>query len=289
MGEPFLPWWLVLLLGMWSTALTLWRHPSVPRELCGWSGLATLIYSGLILLALVTGVPSTDSPVPTGGAPHLSVRWGLSICCMVVLATSIWIVGRTTTDSRRLCYTVLTAANAAVCALLGSPEIAVGLIFVGICSVPKEWLRHFRQPTRGSHFRFKQVFALTGPESVSHRSEETLIAGMLSIVSACLVIGTLAYSLRVETSRVATSTRYSTLPAPLIHDRLQSAVGETDHKESSLQLASGRRGDILVLLAVLAFISLAAARSELTETWFTRNSSTGDASLASQESHSHGG
>jgi hypothetical protein len=281
MGEPFLPWWLVLLLGMWATALTLWRHPSVSRELCWWSGLATLIYSALILLALIPGIPSNVSPGSSASETHSLVRWSLMPGFAVILAASIWIAGRTTTGSRRLCYVILTITNAGICALLGSPEIAFGLAFVGLFSLRARWLRELQPSSADGRQRLKQTFELGLPETTTTRSDESWISGLLSLVGACLLIGTLACALRIETSRVTSSTRYSTLPTQLIQDRLQSTVDERDQKKSALQLSAGNRGDILVLLAVIAFISLAAARSELSETSPASDPAMNDASVNS--------
>jgi hypothetical protein len=281
MGEPFLPWWLILLLGMWATALTLWRHPSIPRELCWWSGLATLIYSALILVALIPGIPSNVSSATSAIGTNSLVRWELMLCCAVTLSTGIWIVGRTSTGSRCLCYVILTITNGGACALLGSPELAIGLVFVGLLSLRTRWLSELQLITADGRRRLKQIFELALAETTTQRSDESWISGLLSIVSACLLIGTLAYSLRIETSRVTTSTRYSALPTQLIRDRLSSPADETARQVSALQLSTGSRGDLLVLLAVITFISLAAARSELVETSTAHDSALNDASVNS--------
>ena len=69
MDEPFLPWWLVLLLGMWAVALAVWQHPSVHREVRLWAGFLILVYSGLIFLALgFVSLPFGPAP---SSAPQL--------------------------------------------------------------------------------------------------------------------------------------------------------------------------------------------------------------------------
>lgn len=262
MSEPFLPWWLVLLLGMWATALALWRHPSVPRELCWWSGLAALIYSLLILLALTPANRPDGSSAALAAIDH-SVRWGIVACAVVILSAGLWHVGRTTAAARRLAYGILTVGNAGCCALLGAPELACGLIVIAFTAFPLSWLRRLKTGLLGVRESIQQAFQLSPPPAGSDRRDETLLTAVLSHVLACLLIGTIAFSLRVEASRIATSPRYSTMPIRYVNDRVQSSVDDNRHRDSVLQVVVGSRPEILVLLAVIAFITLANTRSEL--------------------------
>ena len=116
MDEPFLPWWLMLLLAMWATAFAVWRQPAFHREVRLWAGLLTLVYVALIFLALGFGAHRPSA----GPSPLANVRLldlGLAICIVTSLAASVWIFGGIAVRGRQVCYVILTLANAAYCVL----------------------------------------------------------------------------------------------------------------------------------------------------------------------------
>ena len=52
MVESRLPWWLVLLLGVWVAGLTVWSWPRAQRQVRWGAGLLSLVYLVLLVTAL---------------------------------------------------------------------------------------------------------------------------------------------------------------------------------------------------------------------------------------------
>src|SRR5258708_1816219 len=126
MEESFLPWWLILLLVMCAVALTLWQSAFIHRELRLWSGLATLVYLGLIFLVLRSNSVASSSlsaASSPGGIAYLGSIIGMAIS----LTASLWLLGRGSLHSRHLSYLLLTIVNAVACVLWNEPEVAMTL------------------------------------------------------------------------------------------------------------------------------------------------------------------
>ncbi len=261
MDESFLPWWLVLLLGMWAAALTLWQHPSVHREVRLWAGLSTLVYLGLIFLALGLGGRVANAEGSWLAAFRLD-KVGLAGCVIVSLTSSVWMLGRLSVRSRRLCYVLLTTSNAAFCALVQGPEMALGLLVIAAISawpLIQEWRRTtLRSP------REWLVGLVRFTETPVPRDQIGLfwLIGGLNGILACALIGTLAYSLRIETSRISASPRYTALPSREQLDRMQTSFHDPAEKSGLLDLATGQRADVVVLLAAIVFLSLATSLND---------------------------
>ena len=129
MDEPFLAWWLIVLVGLWSTSLTIWQCPSFRRDTRFWAGLLATIYLGLIFFAF--------GSLP-GGAINLQ-RMNprqLEIVCSVATSSIVFVrmFGQIGVYGRRLCYVALLANNAALCLALGASEIGIGLTAVAVLS-----------------------------------------------------------------------------------------------------------------------------------------------------------
>ena len=254
MDEPFLPWWLVLLLGMWAASLAIWQQPSLHREIRMWAGLLNLVYLGLIFLALGF-VPRLVGP---GSSFLLQIRMtdvGAAICVPCSLVAGVGMLGRISLRGRCICYLVLTISNSIFCFLIQGPEIAIGLLFVAIASAKplvQEW---FRTSSRAPLEWLAELFRFTDePSEISGKF--WLIAGMNGIL-AFVLMGTLAYSLRIETTRNTSSPRYSALPA---RDQLvwvQSSPSESIREPKLLELAFGHRADVVVMMAAIVFLYLA--------------------------------
>ena len=262
MDEPFLPWWLVLLLGMWAGALAVWQHPSVHREIRLWAGLSTLVYLGLIFLAL--GVrPRVTAVASSHLVSDRIVNFGLAVCIIASLTAGVWMLGRIATRSRHLCYVVLTLSNAGFCFLVRAPELAVGLLAVaGLTSWPlirKSMRARFRSSRESLTELFRFIDEPVPRESVG---EFWLIGGLNGIL-ACALIGTIAYSLRIETSRPSASPRYTALPSRDYLDRIHSLENDSTEKTALLDLAFGQRADVVVLMAGIVFLSLATTLNDL--------------------------
>lgn len=256
MNDPLIPWWLVVLLGMWSVALILWVRSDVHREVRLWSGLATLVYLALIFLALKVN-PRQDLPATLRSTVSQLADLSFGVCLAVSLAASVYCSGRISSSCRRIGYLVHTAANACICAFFQQPEVAFGLLIV-FAVVARPLVRHLSIPTSTSIRRWLMTAVQFNDLPVaSEEHGKDWLVGMLVCVLAFTSFGTISYTLRSETSHVASSPRRTVLPT---RDQLNEVLVSRSHSDrvvSPLNLALGRRSDILVLTSVVIFLYLA--------------------------------
>ena len=256
MNDPFIPWWLAVLLGMWSVALTLWVRSNVNREVRLWSGLATLVYLALIFLALRVN-PRQDLPLTSRSTVSQLADFSFGVCLAVSLAASVYCLGRVSLQHRRAGYLVHTLANACICALLQQPEVAFGLlIVVGVLARP--FVRNLSIPASTSvrEWLMTSIRFHDKPVASGELGRYWLVGTLVGIL-AFTSFGTISFTLRSETSHVASSPRHSALPT---RDQLSEVLmnrNSPDRAVSPLNLASGRRSDILVLMTVIVFLHLA--------------------------------
>jgi hypothetical protein len=243
MDEPFLPWWLMLLLGMWAAAIVVWQHPLKNREVRLWAVALALVYLGLIFVALGC-MPAANQVIPTA-------------CAVVSLISGIWMMGQISARSGRICYVVTTVANATFCGLVQGPEIACGLLLVaGVTAKPliQEW---YQSPSRSLRRSLAELIQIrVGSDKLASAGELWLAGGLCGIL-ACLFIGTLSYALRIESTRTTSTDRFSVLPSRDLLDRINSNSREPGEESTLLDLVSGQRADVVVLLAAIVFLCLA--------------------------------
>ncbi len=261
MNDPFIPWWLAVLLGMWSVALTLWVRSKVNREVRLWSGLATLVYLALIFLALRVN-PRQNLPLAFRSTVSQLADCSFGVCLAVSLTASLYCLGRVSVQHRRAGYLIHTLANASICALLQQPEVALGLlIVVGVLARPL--IRNLSIPASTSVREWLMTAIRFHDKSVALGEQGSYwLVGMLIGILAFTSFGTISYALRSETSQVASSPRHSALPT---RDQLSEVLVSRTIPErtvSLLNLALGRRSDILVLMTVIVFLHLAMSMAE---------------------------
>ncbi len=256
MNDPFIPWWLAILLGMWSVALTLWVRPNVNREVRLWSGLATLVYLALIFLALRTN-PGQDVSSSSRSTLSQLADFGFGVCLAVSLAASIYSSGRVSLLCQRAGYVVHTLANACICALFQQREVAFGLLIVA--SVAARPL--FGNLSRPAPISVRDWLMAAVPFDdkpvASGEPGRYWLVGVLVSLLAFTSFGTISYTLRSEMSHVVSSPQQTALPT---RDRLNEVLVNRNHPDqvgSPLNLALGRRSDILVLMTVIVFVYLA--------------------------------
>jgi hypothetical protein len=254
MHDSFFPFWLAVLLGMWSVAFTLWVRSNVHWEVRLWSGLATLVYLALIFLALRVN-SGQEFPLASRSTVSQLIDFSFGVCVAVSLAASLYCSGRVTSQCRRAAYLAHTLANACICAMLERPEIALGLLIVcGLVARPlvrnlsikgsvREWL------ILATRFNDKPV--------VLGGQGDSWLVGLLISFLAFTLFGTVSYTLRSEISYAASSAQHTALPTP---DRLNELLVNRNYPDrilSPLDLAMGSRSDILVLMSVIVFLYLA--------------------------------
>ena len=251
MDDPFLPWWLVLLLGMWGVALTLWRHPAVDREFRLWAGLATLVYCGMIFLAM----GGRSQP---GGTSSLQISDLLFYVLVAIsLTASVWSISRFAFPSRQIAYVLLAVANASLCSYWNQIEVGLGLLLIaGLKCVPLG--RTFvSQKVSGFRELLGQLTRVENRMVEDENPGEFILIGGLTCVAALLLLGTVSYGERAETSRAVSSPRHSILPSPELLAQVLPSRPQSGRAATVGDLIMGVRSDIVVLLMVIVFLNLA--------------------------------
>ena len=252
MAESRLPWWLVLLLGVWVVGLSLWSWPRAQRQVRLGAGLLSLVYLVLLFMALggdSRAVP-TASAMPRGMA---AVSWSFLVSSAVTLLAGVCLLGRPSPSGQLIWFIALTLGNSASCFVCGSASIGWALLSLAAVT-GIVFVCELRQDAR---LLWNEWLPASNPIAVQSASTPIGLVGMTGFVLALLLVGTLGYVMRVETSRATASHRFSAIPAA---DRVRAAL-ETETVPSStagpFELAFGRRADVIVLLAALAFLVLA--------------------------------
>ena len=269
MVESRLPWWLVLLLGVWVAGLSVWSWPHAKKELRWGAGLLSLVYLVLLFTALGgdSRAAQLSGTVPRGGAV---ASWPFVVSSAAAGLAVVMLLGRPTGRGQSGWFLVLTVANAASCFVCGAA--GVGGTLLAVSSVIGLMLA--RELLRGARPKWDEW--LPSPQTVAISIGLVWATGF---VLALLLVGTLRYTVRVETSRDIASHRFSAIPSV---DRVRSAL-ESDatprSRSGPFELAFGRRADVIVLLAALAFLVLAMHNPNRS----------GPAALLRDESSPHGG
>ena len=256
MAESRLPWWLVLLLGVWVSGLSLWSWPRAQRQVRWGAGLLSLVY--LVLLFMALGGDSRA--VPTAGAVPRGmavVSWSFLVSSTVTLLAGVCLLGRPSPNGQLIWFIVLTLGNSANCFVCGSVSIGCALLMlVAVTGVALAY-----ESGQDARPKWSDWLPASNPVAVQSASTPIGLVGVTGFVLALLLVGTLGYVMRVETSRATASHRFSAIPSA---DRVRAAL-ETEAVPSStagpFELAFGRRADVIVLLAALTFLVLAMNQS----------------------------
>ena len=259
MAESHLPWWLVLLLGVWVAGLSVWSWPRAQRQVRWGAGLLSLVYLVLLFVAL-GGDPRVGS---TGGAVSrgwTAASWSLLASSAVALLAAVCLLGRPAPRGQLMWFVVLTLANAASCFVCGSAGVGWTLL----CLAAVTGIVLACELRQGSRLLWSEWLPAPGHFAPQSAFTPVALVGATGFVLALLLVGTLGHVMRVETSRATASHRFSAIPSA---DRVRAAL-ETDavHPATSgpFELLFGRRADVLVLLAALAFLVLAMSQSART-------------------------
>ena len=258
MKDSFLPWWCVLLLVMWSAAVTVWIHPKVHREMRIWGGLLTLVYCGLIFMAM------GGMPVAGAGKVTSSSSIGLhGVCLFILIAVSLMAgvcsIGRLSARCRTLCHVLLTISNAGICFLLQQPEVAMGLLVVaGVKGWPlvRRWMRQRPEEWPDVLAEFTQFISGT-PDNLGEFS----LIGSLTALVALVLVGTISFSTRFEHPQSAMIPSQNGFSAAEQNDRILGKPS-TPGSKNAIDEAFGRRADVVVLMTVIVFLGMAMLMTE---------------------------
>jgi len=252
MVESRLPWWLVLLLGVWVAGLAVWSWPRAQRQVRWGAGLLSLVYLVLLFTAL-SGDPrivSAIGAVPRGTA---AVSWVFVASSAVTLLAGVFLLGRPSGRGSLAWLLVLTTANAVSGFVCGAASVGAALLAVSAVI----GMILARELCQGTRPMWSELLDAPNPPATRSSSIPIGLVGETGFVLALLLVGTVRFTVRVETSRSTASHRFSAIPSA---DRIRSALetGTTPGSAASpFESAFGRRADVIVLLAALAFLILA--------------------------------
>lgn len=250
--ETFLPWWMVLLLGLWATALTVWQQSPLRRDNRLLAAAFSLLYVGLICIAL--GLPRLFHLREPSATSTLTLLMSLGFGAVSMLAATI-MLGPVSTEARQFCFAVLTASNGAFCLSIGARDSAICLFLVALISIVRLAVQIRRSTARGSSSIWTLLTCMQVPTTVEDRGRSVLV-GALNASLALLLIGTVAFSTRVETHRANTSRRTTALPSQRFRERI-AVQQKTTAGSSALNLALDHRSELFVMLGLICFLALA--------------------------------
>ena len=263
MNESRLPWWLVLLLGVWIAALSVWGSPRAAREVRWGAGLLSLVYLALIFLALggdPRALPTLSAAVPRGVMAAVS-----AICAGIALLAGVCLLGQPTWRGRLMGFLIFTVANGLNCFAIGVASVGGTLLVASLVLamvLVRELGRDDWPSVSGWLRELIPVSSRTATEATNteiHLPSTTRagLAGATGIVLALLLVGTLRYVMRLETSRAVASHRFSALPSD---ERVRATWKSEVTGQSTVgpfELLFDQRADVIVLLTVMAFLALA--------------------------------
>ncbi len=267
MNESRLPWWLVLLLGVWIVALSAWGSSRAAREVRWGAGLLSLVYLALIFFALggdPRALPTLSAAVPRGAAAAVS-----AICAVIALLVGLCLLGQPTRRGRLMGILLFTIANGVNCFAIGVASVG-GTVLVAAIALAIALVRELgRDDWPSAHQWLRELIPVSSRAASNPMSSEVHLpattraglAGATGIVLALLLVGTLRYAMRFETSRAVASHRFSALPSA---ERVRDALQNEDAGQSMarpFELLLDQRADVIVLLTVLAFLGLAMHNS----------------------------
>lgn len=245
-GAP-IPWWLLVLLGIGVTGLAVWQSSRGSHQWRMGAGALVLIY--LAMLAWAVGGDPRGS-----GSRH----WSVTDCAVIglrsvsIIAATL-LSGRPALRGQLVWFAVLSLANAATCFVVSSYELGTTLAAVAVMSMG--FAAHSCRS--GASPALRDLWPQPAADAAPAMS---WLAGAVGFTMAVACIGTAHFALSIESTRATPSRRSSALPS---RDRVRALLSNQDDRTAASRgdRTWKVRPDILALLAVLAFVTLAAARS----------------------------
>jgi hypothetical protein len=168
---------------------------------------------------------------------------------------AVLLVGRPHPRGQAVWFGLMTLMNAIICAAEKSVVTASLLALLGFGCV----IYLIKEYWSGRPLRTEDLW----PQFISKQQDKAVgaiwLSGATGLVVSVLLIGTIHYALRAESSRATPTRRLSALPQSARIRSLLDIPATDQHSGLGTSTAVGRRPDIVVLLSVLAFISFSAA------------------------------
>lgn len=250
MDDSHRPWWLVVLLGVCVVGLAVWQSSRFKPQVRAGAMLLALIY--LAFLAFTIGGDPRGVATWRSWSTQDYLFTGQAVLSVVA---AVLLVGRPHPRGQAVWFGLMSLMNAIICAGEKSTGTASLLALLGlgcvIYLVKEYWSGRFLQ----TEDLWPQLFSKQEVETAG----AIWLSGATGLVVSVLLIGTIHYALRAESSRANPTRRLSAMPqAARVRSLLNFTAADHDSELATLT-APERRPDIIVLLSVLAFITFSAA------------------------------
>ena len=252
MDDSRIPWWLVVLLGIGVTGLAVWQSSRWKRQLRLGAGALALVYLALLAVA-VGGDPLGIAAARSWRLADLLVT-GLG---GVSLTSAVLLSGRPALRGQLIWFGLMSLANAGICLAWGVNGIATILAMSAAAALGLL----VRECRSGTQLSITELWPASPQEPTDESPDLAWLAGVTGVLLAVALIGTTYFALHAESTRAMTSRRHSAFPS---RARIRTVLDiRTDEERSAsvIELTFTRRADVVVLLAALAFVSLASTMS----------------------------
>lgn len=167
---------------------------------------------------------------------------------------AVLLVGRPHPRGQAVWFGLMSIMNAIICAAEKSTGTALSFALLGFACViylSKEYWSG--RPLRTEDL-WPQLFSI--PEDKT--TGAIWLSGATGLVVSVLLIGTIHYAMRAESSRATPTRRLSALPQSARIRSLLNIPAADQHSRLATSTTLSKRPDIVVLLSVLAFLSFSA-------------------------------
>jgi hypothetical protein len=250
MDDSHRPWWLVVLLGVCVVGLAVWQSARFKPQVRSGAMLLALIYLAFLAFTI-------------GGDPRGVATWRswstqdylfIGQAVLSVIA-AVLLVGRPPPRGQAVWFGLMSIMNAIICAaekLTGTASLLALLGFACVIYLVKEYWS-------GRPLRTEDLWPQLFSKPEDKAGAAIWLSGATGLVVSVLLIGTIHYALRAESSRATPTRRLSALPQSARIRSLLNIPAADQHSGLATLTAFGKRPDIVILLSVLAFISFSAA------------------------------
>lgn len=246
MDDPRISWWLAVLLTIGVAGLSAWQSSRWTLQVRLIGGSLALIYMGM--LAVAVAGQSRGAVASAGGRPDW-MSWSL---CGISLVTAILATGRASPRGQLIWFGSMSLANAGTCIVTGSAGIGIALTVI---AAPVAFL--LATDPGSPVWQFSEL--LPGKSPSREEPLHTIWLGAVTgVLLAILLIGVSHAALQVESSRVMTSPRNSAFPSRSRIRNVLELNADRERSISLIDLATGRRADVFLLLGILAFVCVAS-------------------------------
>lgn len=253
MDDSHSPWWLVVLLGIGVIGLAVWQTSRFTAQVRLGAVLLALLYLAFVAFSI-------------GGDPRGIATWRswntkdylFVLQGSLSLVAAVALVGRPHPHGRAIWFGLMSLSNAGICAACQATGIAIVLAIMavgcGLYLIREQWC--------GRTLKGSDLWPKTSQESDEDAAGAIWLAGGTGFVVSVLLIGTIHYALRVESSRATPTRRLSALPATSRIRSLLDLPATDSRTASGLGHELARRTDLIILLGVLAFVTFSATATK---------------------------